>query len=475
MWKESKSSFSSSSGETTCDVVAELGAEQLEGVLVQRLRGRGHLAEVEEHRHECARVGVDLVGEVAQRRAAAHADDGRAVAAGNADATDRRRLHLLELLALRALGLAATDRDDRHRGRTHLAVRATTCAATETAAAGTTGEAAATAAGTTSHRDHRDHRGRRRDGAPPRAGRSPGRPTALRSGIMPGLGRAPPGRGPAGTSATGARARRRRRDGSADAACPGWARTGCCRDARRRRPRGRHPHGPCACPGWARTGCCPGAGRRGGGATGTRAAAPGRGSRAGTRGRRDAGALPAIVTGGLHARRPGPTGAVGSLGSGARAPGRASRSGAAGAAEAAGAAGSARGRRGGRCRRGCRGRRCRGLRGRGPREQPGPAAAGLPWRPPASRQAASPRPCRRRCLGAPRGTSPLTLRTTGGSMVELAVLTYSPCSFRWSSRVLLSVPSSLASALTRTLATFLLSWSVPDRRGPSLQLGDAHC
>src|SRR6476620_1351161 len=44
------------------DVVAELGAEQLEGVLVQRLRGRGHLAEVEEHRHECARVGVDLVG-----------------------------------------------------------------------------------------------------------------------------------------------------------------------------------------------------------------------------------------------------------------------------------------------------------------------------------------------------------------------------------------------------------------------------
>ena len=32
------------------DVVAELGAEQLEGVLVERLGGRGHLAEVEQHR-----------------------------------------------------------------------------------------------------------------------------------------------------------------------------------------------------------------------------------------------------------------------------------------------------------------------------------------------------------------------------------------------------------------------------------------
>ncbi len=52
------------------------------------------------------------------------------------------------------------------------------------------------------------------------------------------------------------------------------------------------------------------------------------------------------------------------------------------------------------------------------------------------------------------------LRTTGASMVELAVLTYSPMVLRWAIRVLLSVPSSLASALTRTLATFLLLRSV---------------
>jgi hypothetical protein len=50
----------------------------------------------------------------------------------------------------------------------------------------------------------------------------------------------------------------------------------------------------------------------------------------------------------------------------------------------------------------------------------------------------------------------VALRTTGASMVELAVLTYSPMLLRWAISVLLSVPSSLASALTRTLATFLL-------------------
>ena len=53
------------------DVVAELGAEQAEGVLVERLRRRGHLTEVEQHGDQARRVGVDLVGEVGQRGAAA--------------------------------------------------------------------------------------------------------------------------------------------------------------------------------------------------------------------------------------------------------------------------------------------------------------------------------------------------------------------------------------------------------------------
>jgi hypothetical protein len=54
------------------------------------------------------------------------------------------------------------------------------------------------------------------------------------------------------------------------------------------------------------------------------------------------------------------------------------------------------------------------------------------------------------------GNVSVALRTTGASIVELAVLTYSPMLLRWAISVLLSVPSSLASALTRTLATFLL-------------------
>src|SRR5699024_1620539 len=85
---------------------AELGAEQLEGVLVQRRGGRGHLAEVEEHRHQRGRVGVDLVAEVAERCALADPHDRGAVAAGDDHATDRGCLHLLELATLRPLALA---------------------------------------------------------------------------------------------------------------------------------------------------------------------------------------------------------------------------------------------------------------------------------------------------------------------------------------------------------------------------------
>src|SRR5439155_6664686 len=74
-------------------------------------------------------VGADLLGEVGQRRAARHADDG-AVAAGRGDAADRRRLHVVELLAPLLLGLATADR---------LAARATEGAGRAAAAAPTAG------------------------------------------------------------------------------------------------------------------------------------------------------------------------------------------------------------------------------------------------------------------------------------------------------------------------------------------------
>ena len=91
------------------NVVVQLGAEQLQRLVVHRLGGGDHLAEVEEHLHERGRVHADLVGEVAQRRAAGQPDD-LAVAARDLHAADRRRLHVVELLAALLLRLAAARR-----------------------------------------------------------------------------------------------------------------------------------------------------------------------------------------------------------------------------------------------------------------------------------------------------------------------------------------------------------------------------
>src|SRR5690606_3359096 len=136
-------------GRDHLDDVAELGREGPEGVLVERLRRRRHLAEVEQDGHEARGVRVDLVGEVVERGAVAQTHDGRAVPAGNLHAAERRRLHLLELLALRALRLAPADRTTA--GAPEGALRGTTTRATAAAATGTTREAAAggTATGTT--------------------------------------------------------------------------------------------------------------------------------------------------------------------------------------------------------------------------------------------------------------------------------------------------------------------------------------
>ena len=51
-------------------------------------------------------VGVDPLGEIAEGRALTDADHGLPVAPPNGHAAEGRRVHLLELLALRALGLA---------------------------------------------------------------------------------------------------------------------------------------------------------------------------------------------------------------------------------------------------------------------------------------------------------------------------------------------------------------------------------
>src|SRR5665647_2818545 len=124
-------------GRDHLDDVAELGGQGAEGLLVEGLRRRRHLAEVEEHRDQAGGVGIDLVGEVVQRRTVTQPDDRGAVAAGNLHTAERRCLHLLELLALRALGLAAADR---------LATGPAECALRAAAATTTTGAWTATEA-----------------------------------------------------------------------------------------------------------------------------------------------------------------------------------------------------------------------------------------------------------------------------------------------------------------------------------------
>ena len=77
--------------------VVHLAAEQLERLVADGLRGGDHLAEVEQRLHQRGRVGVDLLGEVGQRRAAGQ-PDGLAVAVRQPHAADDRRLHRVVFL-----------------------------------------------------------------------------------------------------------------------------------------------------------------------------------------------------------------------------------------------------------------------------------------------------------------------------------------------------------------------------------------
>ncbi len=99
--------------------VVHLAAEQLQGRIVHRLGGGDHLTEVEQGLHQRCRVGVDLVGEVDQRRAAGQ-PDGLAVAVRQPHATDDRGLHVLVFGAFRPLRLAAAHGPRRRDGRRHL-------------------------------------------------------------------------------------------------------------------------------------------------------------------------------------------------------------------------------------------------------------------------------------------------------------------------------------------------------------------
>ena len=291
----------------------------------------------------------------------------------------------------------------------------------------------------------------------------------------------PPGRAPAATG-TGATARRdAHRDGpppSGRASCPGsggrhrgadrphrHAAAGTAGTGARAALRTRHPlAGGEGVVAGARRGL---AGAAHALARGERVVARARGARAGCARAGSALAGATLTGGGGHGRG-------GLRGAERPEPGRRSRSrgGPGPPARAAGgrSAGRGRGRPGPACRR-----RRGGCRRGGPPEPTEPPAAAGP--------AAGGRACSRRggllwrgaflaaagaaALGASAGNFSLYRRTTGVSIVELALLTYSPMPLRRSRRTLLVTPSSLASALTRTLDTFLLSRSVlccADRR-----------
>ena len=53
-------------GRDNFDVVIEFTAEQFQRVVVNRLSGRDHFAELEQHSDEVGRAGINLLGEVSQ-------------------------------------------------------------------------------------------------------------------------------------------------------------------------------------------------------------------------------------------------------------------------------------------------------------------------------------------------------------------------------------------------------------------------
>ena len=353
-------------GADDLDDVVHLAAEQFERLVADRLGRRHHLAEVEQRLHQRGRVGVDLLGEIAQRGAAGE-PDGLAVAVRQPHATDDRRLHVLVLGAFRPLRLATAPR------RTAGTAERT---GSTTALSGTATAAASTWDGRGSHRRRHRRAGHRRR----RRHRRRGSSTAATAAAGPATGRAAawPGAG------TGARPAGTRRSTLPTTGAAGT---------------GRHAAGRCARARGAGTRGAPGRGAAGRGMA-VRPAAADENGLLPTRGVRAAG---------LGAGR-GPGTGPGRVGVGAGAAGRLRLLGSRGR-RLAGGSGGAAGRRG-----------CGGaggfLRAEGPHGFDGglwPAAGAVAGR--SSRGA-----------GLPPPNDSRSRRATGASTVDDADLTNSPCS-----------------------------------------------
>ncbi len=442
------------------DAVVQLGTQNLEGLVRHRLGGGDHLAQVEQHLHQLRGVDVDLLGQVGQRRAAPQ-PDGLAITLPDPHATDRRCLHLIELLTTLLLRLAATTAGA---GATEGALRAATATAATTT--GAAGRATAHATGTT------------RTARAATATRSAGTTTAH---TRTARARLPAGQGRVGVLGHHRRIGARQPAGAAGTGHPGIAgtrtagvtgtraiATGRCAGTRRTLRATRLSHATGRRERVVARTRSAGTAHRGGRWAGTRARrrsttcwrcgvrrGPGAGRAAAggsaALGRGVAGAAgftpglgPTVVPGAVGAA--GAARAAGAAGAGAAAAGRA---GAPGRGPGAGVGRGPTGT-GGRCT-GCGGRRrtgrgwrggsdgrggCRGRR----RADVGCSTGG--WRRRAGRSACSLRGGCRRLLF----TFSVTRRTTGASIVEEADRTNSPISFRVLRSSLLSSPSSLASS-----------------------------
>ena len=113
-------------GRNDLDVPADFLAQNLERVLVEGLRCRRHLTQVEQHGDQRSGAHVDLLSKVSKAGALAQANR-LAMTGRNAHATDDRCLHLLVFLLLSAAGILTS------LGRTTALMAECTCCTAATA------------------------------------------------------------------------------------------------------------------------------------------------------------------------------------------------------------------------------------------------------------------------------------------------------------------------------------------------------
>ena len=119
------------------DVVVQLGAQHLEGVVGHRLGGGDHLTKVEQHLYQSSGLDPDFLREIGQRCAASQ-PHSLAITLSEPHATDGGGLHLVEFLPALFLGLASAPTASTATAEGSLCAAATTTTTATTCATGRT-------------------------------------------------------------------------------------------------------------------------------------------------------------------------------------------------------------------------------------------------------------------------------------------------------------------------------------------------